>query len=83
MNINEIKAQEAREVEGERQMTPFERLEQYTKGNIVEGIDFKRDVEVVIQDYKLQEQYVKHLEQDKENMKKIINILCDTISQLI
>ena len=43
----------------------------------------KEAIEELETNSKLQEQYVKHLEQDKENMKKIINILCDTISQLI
>ncbi len=32
---------------------------------------------------KLQEQYVTKLESDNEKLRKIANILCDTISQLI
>ena len=84
MNINEIKAQEAREAEGERHMTSKERLKHYLEGNTIVGnFSIRQDVETMLRDSDLQEQYVKHLEQDKENMKKIINILCDTISQLI
>ena len=41
----------------------------------------------VIEDFetnaKLQEQYVTKLESDNEKLRKIVNILCDTISQLI
>ena len=64
-------------------MTAIERLQHFVNGNYIGRLDLNRDIETVIEDYKLQEQYVKHLEQAKENMKKIINILCDTISQLI
>lgn len=64
-------------------MTAIEHLQHFVNGNYIGRLDLNRDIETLIEDYKLQEQYVKHLEQDKENMKKIINILCDTISQLI
>ena len=82
MNINEIKAQEARKSEKDYL---FKRLEQFSSGELYPGSEngLRSDIETLIEDYKLQDQYVKHLEQDKENMKKIINILCDTISQLI
>ena len=83
MNINEIKAQEAKENERSNHMTAIERLQHFVNGNYIGELNLNRDIETLIEDYKLQEQYVKHLEQDKENMKKIINILCDTISQLI
>ena len=83
MKINEIKTQEAREAEGGNNMTAIEHLQHFVKGNYIGILDLNRDIETLIEDYKLQEQYVKHLEEDKENMKKIINILCDTISQLI
>ena len=102
MNINEIKAQEAREVEfkipidskttktikipieGENHMTAKERLKHYIEDNTIVGnFNIRQDVEIMLRDSDLQEQYVKHLEQDKDNMRKIINILCDTISQLI
>lgn len=65
-------------------MTAKERLKHYIEDNTIVGnFNFRQDVETMLIDSDLQEQYVKHLEQDKENMKKIINILCDTISQLI
>ena len=64
-------------------MTSIERLQHFVNGNYIGRLDLNKDIETLIEDYKLQEQYVKQLEQDKENMKKIINILCDTISQLI
>ena len=68
-------------------MTAKERLKHYSEENILMSytaiIDLKADIRTMLRDSDLQEQYVKHLEQDKENMKKIINILCDTISQLI
>ena len=68
---------------GERNMTSIERLQHFVNGNYTGSLDLNRDIETLIQDYKIQEQYVTHLEKDKKNMKKIINILCDTISQLI
>lgn len=83
MNINEIKAQEAKEAERGNNMTAIERLQHFVNGNYIGKLDLNRDIETLIEDYKLQEQYVKQLGQDKENMKKIINILCGTISQLI
>lgn len=64
-------------------MTAIERLQHFVHGNYIGELNLNRDIETLIEDYKLQEQYVTHLEKDKKNMKKIINILCDTISQLI
>ena len=83
MNINEIKAQEAREAEGERQMTTLERLKHFSDGNYIGELHLNEDIKTVLQDYKLQEQYVNKLEADNEKLRKIINILCDTINQLI
>lgn len=100
MNINEIKAQEAKENERRNHMSAKERLERFNLNLCVNGecledacpyctmegscnANIKDDINTILIDSDLQEQYVKHLEQAKENMKKITNILCDTISQLI
>lgn len=43
----------------------------------------KERIEDLEQEMKLQEQYVEKLEKDRDKLIEIINILCDTISQLI
>lgn len=84
MNINEIKAQEAREAERSNPVNTMERLTYFAEENTVcEGFDLKSDLKIILQDYKLQEQYVSKVQKDNDRLRKIINILCDTISQLI
>lgn len=83
MNINEIKAQEAREEERSNHMTTIERLQHFVNGIYIGELNLNEDIETLIQDYKLQEQYISKVQKDNDRLKGIINILCDTISQLI
>lgn len=65
-------------------MTALERLTYYVENNTVaENFDFKADVKTVIEERKIQEQYAKKLEADNEKLRQIVNILCDTINQLV
>lgn len=65
-------------------MTSVERLNYFSQGQIINSmVDIKDDIKEVLEERNIQEQYAKKLEEDNEKLRQIVNILCDTINQLV